>query len=75
MFQFSGLILQSCATYSEINDKMPSVFGTLVFLTRDFTLDDESKLGLQDEQFSDAVSKIKVTHLSWSGRKLIKSLL
>jgi len=41
-----------------MNDKVPSAFGTLLFLTRDFTLAEESRLGLQEKHFSAMVSKI-----------------
>ncbi|KAF6038574.1 hypothetical protein EB796_003119 [Bugula neritina] len=49
---FHFVKVASCATYSEMNDKVPSAFGTLVLMARDFTLEEESKLGLQYRQFS-----------------------
>jgi len=39
-----------------MNDRVPSAFGNLVFLTRDFTLEEESRLGLQEEQFPNMVT-------------------
>jgi len=40
-----------------MNDKVPSAFGTLLFLTRDFRLAEESLLGLQENYFSAMVSQ------------------
>jgi len=45
-----------------MNDKVPSAFGTLVLMARDFTLEEESKLGLQYRQFSAMVSKLNMSN-------------
>ncbi|KAF6027028.1 hypothetical protein EB796_014659 [Bugula neritina] len=56
---FHFVKVASCATYSEMNDKVPSAFGTLLFLTRDFRLAEESLLGLQENYFSAMKSDAK----------------
>jgi len=38
-----------------MTDRVPSIFGTLLFLTRNFTLEGENKLGHQPDQFEEAV--------------------
>jgi len=49
-------LFQSCFTYGEINDKVSSAFGTLVFLIRDFTLGGEENCGQDDMEFENMVN-------------------